>query len=123
MVAIQMRGVGAIMTDKKLRSAGISACVRHGQYAAVVVLVAPFQLAINFIARAARAGTGWIAALYHEIRDHPVKDYIIIKTRFGEFFKIGHRVRGVGVIKFNVMVALLVLKISFVIIFLNGKEK
>ena len=48
-----------------------------------------FDFVLKPVAWTARAGAGWIAALDHEILDHPMESDSIVVAVFGEVEKVG----------------------------------
>src|SRR5690625_7474274 len=75
-----MSSIIPVVTDKKLRSTGISPGMRHRENSAVVVLIFSAKLTVDLIARAAGTIPFGATSLYHKIGNHPVECKSVIKT-------------------------------------------
>ena len=87
-VAVEVLGVLPVVADKKLRSAGIPAGMRHGKHASIVHLVVTSQFTIDIITRAAIANAIGTSALNHEVWNDPMKNQSVIEPFFGQVCKI-----------------------------------
>ena len=67
--------------------------VGHREHAGLVVAQLGMELVGETVARTAGAGAGRIAALRHEVLDHPVEDRAIVKSLAGQEDEIVDRAR------------------------------
>src|SRR5690554_6341146 len=89
-IAIEMGGVVATVANEKLRAGGVAAGMRHRQNPPIVVLVVAVELALDCVTRSPGTCAIRATALNHKVRDHPMKSEAVVKTLFGQFYKIGY---------------------------------
>ena len=65
--------------DEELGTVGAWAGISHGQQERTVELQFWVELVLELVARAATAGTGWVAALDHEVVDDAVENCAIVE--------------------------------------------
>lgn len=92
-LAIEVRSRS--VSDEKLGTVGVGACVGHGEDAGLVVATVGFAFALELVAWATGAGALWTTALNHEVRDHSVKLEAIVKPAGGEVKERGYGDGGV----------------------------
>ena len=95
MIAVEMPGIHPVVTNKELRSTGIATCMSHRENPSVVELILPIEFTFNGIARSTGACAIGTASLHYEIRNNPVENQPIVIAAFGQFYKIGYRIRGI----------------------------
>src|SRR5690606_41172826 len=100
-VSVQVLGVFPAVADEELGSARISSCMRHGQYASVMVLVVPCSFTIYFITWPPCTVSYRTASLDHKVWDHPMEGKPVIKTFLREFYKIVHRIGSIVLVKLH----------------------
>ena len=66
--------------DKELGSVGIGPSVGHGKDSRFIVTQLRVEFVAKLIPRSASAGSGWIAALRHEVFDDSVEDGSVVKS-------------------------------------------
>src|SRR3989442_3041116 len=87
------------MADEELAAAGVFTGVRHGERAGHVCVHVALGLALDGVARPARAEAALaglrvgVAALDHEIGDHAMEPGPVVEPRIGELLEVGD---GVG---------------------------
>jgi len=86
--AVEM-GLGAVC-DEELAAVRIWTGVGHRNNTCFMLQWIVQDLIFEAIPRTAAPGTGWIAALDHEIADHSVKSYVVIKTLIGQKNEVIH---------------------------------
>src|SRR6266404_2251388 len=77
MLAVQP--VGDHMSNEKLAAVGVWPGVGHGKRSGLMLVWIALAFVFEAIARAAAAGSGGVAALNHEIRNHTVKGSPVVK--------------------------------------------
>ena len=82
MVAVEVRCVVPTVTNKKLRSSGISSGMGHRENTPVVVLVVAIQFTINGVTGSTCACSVRTTTLDHKIGNNTVKCQSIIKPLF-----------------------------------------
>lgn len=95
---IQVRGMGATMTNEKLGTARVGSPVCHRHHAPVVVLFFTLGFTGNTVARATGTRSLRASALNHKSRYYPVKGQSVIKTLADQLFEIGYRSRRIIII-------------------------
>src|SRR5689334_1788032 len=75
--------------DEELRAIRVGTRIRHGQNARMIEVVIRANLVIELIARCAVAGSEWVAALNHEIRDYSVRRGTRVQWRVFRLAAIG----------------------------------
>ena len=78
------------MGDEKLAAVRAGAGIGHRENPGLVVLEAGFDLVLELVAGTAHAGAGRVAALDHEIRDHPVKREAVVVAVLREVEVVGN---------------------------------
>jgi hypothetical protein len=73
MLTVEMLGMFSVEANEKLRPAGISSCMSHRQYTAIVILVSAGKLTLNRISGATRSGAFGTTSLNNKARDNPMK--------------------------------------------------
>src|SRR5690625_7704795 len=96
-----MSSIIPVVTDKKVRSTGISPGMRHRENSAVVVLIFSVKLTVDLIARAAGTMPFGATSLYHKIGNHPVECKSVIKTFLREVDKVLYCLRCVFTVEFE----------------------
>lgn len=94
-IAVEVFCVFTVIANKKLRSSRVAACVRHGQHALVVNLVWAGQFTFDGISWPTVAKAIGASALYHKVRNHPMKDKAIIEAFLRQVGKIFHGFGGI----------------------------
>ena len=84
------------MSDEKLAPIGAGAAVGHGENTRLVVFEAGSDFVAKFVSRAARAGSGGIAALNHEVCNHAMEGNAVVIATLSEVDEVGHGHRGLG---------------------------
>ncbi len=79
------------MGDEKLTAIGGGAAIGHREKAGFVVFERGNELVAEIIAGAARSGAGGIAALNHEILDHPVEGNPVVVSALCQIEEVGGR--------------------------------
>src|SRR5690625_4587861 len=90
-----MSSIIPVVTDKKLRSTGISPGMRHRENSTVVVLIFSVKLTVDLIARAAGTIPFRATSLYHNLGNPLGECKSVIKTFLREVDKVLYCLRSV----------------------------
>ena len=82
--------------DEELAAVGARAGIGHREDAGLVVFQGRIELILELVPGTAHAGAGRVAALHHEIVDHPVEDGVVVESFACQEDQVVDRLRGLG---------------------------
>ena len=97
-VAVEVRGVFAVVDDEELRASSVASSVGHAEHAFFVVLIVAIEFAVNRVTGPSAADALRTTTLGDKSGDDPVELQPFVEPFFGKLDEVGH---GVGRILFK----------------------